>query len=194
MGDSQKTETLASNEWLRLLDSDPTAASEKYLELSRGLVRYFEWNRCLEPEDMAQETLLRGFRRLKEGASITVGDPRGYFWGIAYNVLREKWKPPREVSIEGWDFPVSESEFRRLNRAEQSIFLRECQDALPPKEKEMLIAYAEGRGAEWGDRNGVEPGALRLRIHRLRQKLEQQATVAWQIKTKRVRGFRHVQT
>jgi DNA-directed RNA polymerase specialized sigma24 family protein len=192
MGDSQKTDMVPSSEWLRLLDSDPSAASDKYSELSRGLVRYFEWNRCLEPEDMAQETLLRGFRRLRAGASITIGDPRGYFWGIAYNVLREGWKPPREVSIEGRDFPISDSEFRRLNRAEQSIFLRECQDALPAKEKEMLIAYADGRGAEWGVRNGIEPGALRLRIHRLRQKLERQATEAWQIKTKHGRGFRHI--
>jgi DNA-directed RNA polymerase specialized sigma24 family protein len=193
MGDSQKTEGLPSGEWLRLLDNDPSAASDKYSELSRGLVRYFEWNRCLEPEDMAQETLLRGFRRLREGASITIDDPRGFFWGIAYNVLREGWKPRRESSIEGRDFPASDSEFRRLNRAEQAIFLRECQDALPAEEKEMLVAYAEGRGAEWGGRHGVEPGALRLRIHRLRQKLERQAAGAWEIKTKRGRGFRHIQ-
>jgi DNA-directed RNA polymerase specialized sigma24 family protein len=192
MGNREKTETPPSSEWLSLLDSDPPAASDKYSELSRGLVRYFEWNRCFEPEDMAQETLLRGFRRLREGASITIGDPRGYFWGIAYNVLREGWKPPREVSIEDRDFPVADSEFRRLNRAEQSIFLRECQDALDAKEKEMLIAYAEGRGAEWGGRNGIEPGALRLRIHRLRQRLERQATGAWEIKTKRGGSFRHI--
>jgi len=179
MGDWQMTEALPSSEWLRLLDSDPTAASDKYSELCRGLVRYFEWNRCLEPEDMAQETLLRGFRRLSEGATITVGDPRGYFWGIAYNVLREGWKPQREVSIEDRDFPVPDSDFRRLSRAEQSIFLRECQDALPAHEKEMLIAYGEGRGAEWGGRNGIEPGTLRLRIHRVRQKLERFATNSW---------------
>lgn len=192
MGDSQKTDTLPSSEWLTLLDSDPSAASDKYSELSRGLVRYFEWNRSFEPEDMAQETLLRGFRRLRDGASITIGDPRGYFWGIAYNVLREGWKPRREVCIDGKDFPISDSEFRQLNRAEQSIFLRECLEALPAKEKEMLVAYAEGQGAEWGGRNGIEPGALRLRIHRLRQKLELQAAEAWEIKTKRGGGFRHI--
>jgi DNA-directed RNA polymerase specialized sigma24 family protein len=192
MGDSQKIEALPASEWLSLLDSDPTVASEKYSELSRGLVRYFEWNRCLEAEDEAQETLLRGFRRLREGASITVSDPRGYFWGIARNVLREGWKPPREVSIDGRDFPLSDSEFRQLNRAEQSIFLRECLEALPASEKDMLIAYAEGHGAEWGGRNRIEPGALRLRIHRLRQKLERQAAAAWEIKTKRGGGFRHI--
>jgi DNA-directed RNA polymerase specialized sigma24 family protein len=191
MGDSQKTEALSSSEWLSLLDSDASVAADKYSELSRGLVRYFEWNRCLEPEDMAQETLLRGFGRLRTGASITIDDPRGYFWGIAKNVRREGWKPSREVSIESMDFPISDSEFRRLNRADQTIFLRECQDALPAKEKEMLIAYAEGQGAEWRVRNGIKPSALRLRIHRLRQKLERQAAETWEIKAKRGGGFRH---
>lgn len=194
MSDSHNTDAVPLTEWLRLLDSDLSATADKYAELSRGLVRYFEWNRCLEPEDMAQETLLRGFRRLKDGASITIGDPRGYFWGIARNVLREGWKPRREVSIDDKDFPIPDSEFRRLNRAEQSVFLRECQNALPAKEKEMLVAYAEGMGAAWGEQNGVEPGALRLRIHRLRQKLERQAATAQEKKTKRGPGFRHIQT
>jgi DNA-directed RNA polymerase specialized sigma24 family protein len=192
MDGAERTNLWLTHDWLDLLDPDPSTASEKYRELSQGLVRYFEWNHGDEPEDMAQETLQRGFRKLGAGTPITIDDPRGYFWGIAYNVLREGWKARPKIALEDKEVPIPGSTFRRLNRTEQAIFLEECLRKLPKADVDMLVAYTEGRGAAWASANKLTPGALRLRIHRIRNSLEQLAGVGKQKKMEHFRNFRHV--
>ncbi len=158
-----------------ILDSDPTRAGEKYLELFRKLVRYFEWNRSPEPEDMAQETLRRGFSRLREGQKITTDNPAGYFFGIARNLIREGWVARKQQPLEDEQLPRIQPSFYNLNPSEQGIFLKQCLRNLPKNETEMLIAYVEGNGEAWSRKAGLEPGTMRLRIHRLRKRLEKLA-------------------
>ena len=90
--------TLSQTQLLAILDPDPGRAEERYVELHQKLVRYFEWNRAAEPEDMAQEALKRGFTRLQQGQKITIDDAAGYFFGIARNLVREGWTARKEES------------------------------------------------------------------------------------------------
>ncbi|HZR28716.1 MAG TPA: hypothetical protein VFA71_08035 [Terriglobales bacterium] len=172
---------LSRTELLAIFDSDSRKAEEKYVELYRKLVRYFEWNRTAEPEDLAQEALKRGFVRLQEGQKITVGDPAAYFFGIARNLVREGWstrKPePLPEHFEDQQAIPAQPSFRNLNPSEQAVFLTQCLRDLPGDEFEMLMAYVEGNGEAWGKKAGLEPGALRLRVHRLRKRLEKLASI-----------------
>jgi hypothetical protein len=170
-----KPVTLSQSQLLAVFDPDPKRAEERYLELHQKLVRYFEWNQAAEPDDMAQEALKRGFVRLQEGQKITTDDPAGYFFGIARNLVREGWSVRKTEPLEDQPLVAAQPSFRSLNPSEQAIFLRQCLHTLPKEDIEMLMAYVEGNGEAWGRKTGLEPGALRLRIHRLRKRLEAMA-------------------
>ena len=170
-----KPTTLSRSDLLAVLDPNPGQAEEKYVELFETLVKYFEWNRKTDPEDLAQETLRRAFSRLQEGQKITIDDPAGYFFGIARNLVRESWSAPRVEQIEDMDLPRSESFFHNLTRGEQLVFLRECLQTVPKDELEMLLAYVEGNGEAWARKAGLPLGTLRMRIHRTRRRLEELA-------------------
>jgi len=176
-----KPVTLSRIELLTVLDPDPGQAEAKYIDLHQKLVRYFEWNRSAEPEDMAQEALKRGFTRLHEGQKITTDNPAAYFFGIARNLVREGWSLRRTEQLPQQleDHPLFtvKPSFQTLNPSEQAVFLQQCLRGLPKDEFEMLMAYVEGNGEAWGQKAGVEPGALRLRIHRLRKRLEKLARI-----------------
>ncbi len=164
---------LSQKELLAILDSDPGRAEEKYRELYQKLIRYFEWSRQTDPEDLAQETLKRGFDRLQEGQKITVGEPAGYFFGIARNLLRERGHFRKMEELDDHQqLSRGQPLFLGLDTSEQLIFLKECLRKLPRDDFNLLSAYLEGEAEAWGKKAGVSPGTVRMRIHRIRKRLE----------------------
>ncbi|HEY7912805.1 MAG TPA: RNA polymerase sigma factor [Blastocatellia bacterium] len=175
---------------LACLDSDRERAGGRYENLRRKLVKYFECRGCLAPEDYTDETINRVARRVSEGKQIWTADPASYFYGVARNVLREYWtSPDRELapleclppvahpSAHTDDLFWSEAEKHMLDR--QMDALDRCMNELPRESRELLIEYYKG---EKGDRIrhrkllarqlGIPPNALRIRVHRIREKLE----------------------
>src|SRR5262245_52537956 len=72
------------------LDADRERAGERYEELRRTLLRFFEWRGASFPEERADETLNRVARKLDEGMAIAeIGQ---YSMGIARLVLLEAFK------------------------------------------------------------------------------------------------------
>ena len=171
-GEELHLPALSQSELLAILDPDPRRAEEKYRELHQKLTRYFEWNRQTDPEDLAQEALKRGFGRLQEGQKITVDDPAGYFFGIARNLLRERGSSRKTEELDDSHLARSQPLFRGLDRSEQLVFLKECLRKLSPDDFSLLTAYVEGEMESWGKEAGVSPGTVRMRIHRIRKRLE----------------------
>ena len=157
-----------------ILDPDSSRAEEKYRELFEHLVRYFEWKRILTPDDLAQETLKRGFARLQEGAKITTENPAAFFFGIARNLVRESWRNPRLEQLEesDWEAASADKTSRHLHGSEQTVLLRECLQKLSEGEFNMLRAYLDGEGEVWAQKAGISLNALHARVHRLRRQLE----------------------
>ena len=166
---------LTQTQLLAIFDADASSAEQKYRELFQQLVRYFEWNRSLAPQDSAQEALKRGFARLQEGAEITTENPAGFFFGIARNLLREGWRTSCPESLEdcGPERAVRYQPLYNLHHSEQKVFLRECLCDLPADDLKMLLAYVEGEGESWARRAGITIGALHTRVHRLRRHIEE---------------------
>ena len=160
---------------LSLLDSDPRRAEEKYWLLRRKLVNYFQWNNGPEPEDMADDTILRGVQRIAGGATIYVDDPNGYFFGIARNVLKEGWKRKKPESIEDEAAleevkPVS-NPILGLQSVETRVLLAECLAALPVQERNLIVRYfAEGPDALQNELQ-ITANAMRIRVHRVKRKI-----------------------
>ena len=90
---------LPPTDLLAVLDPDPVRAEARYGELRSQLVRFFEWQRHSDPEDAAQETLARGFRRVAAGVDTSAAGVHGYFFGIARNLVKEGKDVERSCSI-----------------------------------------------------------------------------------------------
>jgi DNA-directed RNA polymerase specialized sigma24 family protein len=169
---------------LTQLNPDRDRAGEIYETIRRKLVRLFEWRGCGSPEDLADETINRVARRLAEGVELRSSDPYGYFCGVAHLVYKEVMRrASREhrAILEGGGWPPAsfddgESSDRRLD------CLRRCLGQLEPDQRDLVLRYHQGK-TEQGENNirhrqkladeaGIPMNALRIRVHRLRRKLE----------------------
>jgi DNA-directed RNA polymerase specialized sigma24 family protein len=168
---------------LAQLDPDRERAGELYETIRRKLVRLFEWRGCASPEDLADETINRVARRLAEGVELRSNDPYGYFCGVAHlvykEVLRRASREQRALAGGDWPPTTLEEEEPSDHRLE---CLRRCLAELPPDQRDLVLRYYQGKSAR-GESNirnrqqlaseaGIPMNALRIRVHRVRRKLE----------------------
>jgi DNA-directed RNA polymerase specialized sigma24 family protein len=173
---------------LAQLDPERERAGELYEAIRRKLVRLFEWRGCTSPEDLADETFNRVARRLAEGVELRSNDPYGYFCGVAHlvykEVLRRALREHRALAGGDWPPPTCEDEESSHHRLD---CLRRCLTELPADQRDLVIRYYQGinyKGkADPGESNirsrqqlaceeGIPMNALRIRVHRIRRKLE----------------------
>lgn len=162
--------TSPNDAFLRLFDADPARAADKCDELFFRLVKFFEWRNCTSPKDLAQDTLLRGFARISSGAAIHV-DPVHYFFGVARNIMHEDLRAARgtrDVSLD----ERSDIGAVAFGGVEARIQLQQCIDRLTPVERSLLVRYHTEERRELCRELDITAGVLRLRVHRIRRKLE----------------------
>lgn len=176
---------------LARLDPDRDRAWEILSGVERRLKRFFEDKNCLPAEECVEDTVARAARKFHEGAVVTTEDAYGFILGIAYNVSREYWKS-RERKTEALDDlpahlhpasdPVREMEAREteIEEARRLACMRECLAKLPEGQRDLLASYhAGGQRARIEAREttarelGIPLNALRIRVHRLREKLRE---------------------
>ncbi|HEY0782834.1 MAG TPA: hypothetical protein VGE98_10285 [Thermoanaerobaculia bacterium] len=166
---------------LARLDDDRERAAERYLELHRQLVRLFEWRRLEPADELADETLNRAGRRFAEGVELRSEEPFPYLRGIAFLIFKEevRRRAREQAALQdgpwppgGRAAPVDDTdEERRLD------CLDLCLSELPEEQRRLLLRYHAD-----GDRIRIRRklsreldlplNALRIRVHRLRRKLE----------------------
>lgn len=172
------------------LDRDPQRAGQRYEDIRRGLITFFECRGACAPDDLADQTINRVARRLLEGTEIYTDNPAGYFYGVARNVLREQWQSPDAVSTPLDSLPTSrlsdrpggpnDAHTERELEEQRLDCLDRCLSELDLKELELIRAYYQGEtGLKIGNRKrlaaklGIAAAALRIRALRIREKLEQ---------------------
>src|SRR5215470_10746617 len=86
--------------FLEWLDEGENSQGQKYLDMRRRLVTYFDRKNCLSPDDLADETLNRVARRLEEEGEIESESPAKYCYTVARYVFLEslRSKPSQEVA------------------------------------------------------------------------------------------------
>jgi DNA-directed RNA polymerase specialized sigma24 family protein len=142
---------------LACLDPDQERAGEKYENIRRGLITFFECRGCFSPEDHADDTINRVARRLAEGKEIYAENPASYFYGVARNVLREHWEsahpapaplenlpPSKDLSNDPGELDARQLE--RLQREQQLECLEHCLRELF-RETELITDYYQGETA-----------------------------------------------
>ena len=181
----------AFDKLLASLDANRESAAEKYEDLRRTLVTYFEFRDVPAPEELVDETLDRVARRLTEGQEVYATNPASYFYAVARNVWREYLAgpnkrvssldelPPGSAGAED-PFETRERNAERAEREKRMTCLERCLRALPPDVRDLITDYYQGekglkiRGRKAiAERLGIPLNALRIRACRHRAKLEE---------------------
>jgi RNA polymerase sigma factor (sigma-70 family) len=165
---------------LARLDSDSDEAAAQYERLRATLEKFFDWHGAWPPEECADETLDRLTRRLEDDVEIV--DVRSYALGIARLVLLEWQRRPQ--TLPGTNRPEIANLSAPLSVEDEDEALRSCFDrclaALPADSRTLVLEYyvAERRQKIDNRRRlaqmfGVSESALRNRVQRVRDRLEQ---------------------
>jgi DNA-directed RNA polymerase specialized sigma24 family protein len=171
------------------LDEGIDSGGEKYLEMRRRLVQYFDRKNCLCPDELADETLNRVARRLEEEGGITDTPPARYCYILARFVFLEYQRAPenRQVSLElqpqldrSPDLAQSEAAIDRTKRLD---CLDGCLEELKPEDQSIILEYYRGerrvkiqRRRDLAGKLGITPNALSIRACRIRNHLEECVT------------------
>src|ERR1700682_1284114 len=158
---------------LAWLDSNREQAGRKYEDIRVRLIRIFTCGGCSEPEDLADETINRVTKRLKDIAAEFEGERTSYFCGVANKVqleyLRRKRIPPPPNP------PPDSEETERLYSC-----LEKCVESLLPESRLIVMQYyQEEKHAKIDHRKhlaeqlGIALNGLRIRAYRIRVSLQE---------------------
>jgi DNA-directed RNA polymerase specialized sigma24 family protein len=165
---------------LESLDADRERAAERYEDLRRTLVRFFEWRGAPFPDEHADDTFDRVARRLAEG--IEIANVGGYTYSVAKLVLLETRKGPasRRAAVDVTSLvhaiPIDHDAGEKEARL---TCLDGCLRGLPAEGRALIVEYykddkrgrIEARRA-LAARLGINADALANRAQRLRDKLQ----------------------
>jgi len=180
----------AFQQFLGWLDEGADSRGQKYLEMRRRLVAYFDRRNCVSPDELADETLNRVARKLEEAGRIADATPPQYCYIVAKFVLLESFRAPenrltnidtlslaRQAKSSLSTSPGLEAE--RVTQNQRMHCLEECLRQLSIDDQKMIVDYYQGeqrskieRRNQMAQTLGITMNALTIRACRLRAKLE----------------------
>jgi DNA-directed RNA polymerase specialized sigma24 family protein len=183
------TSPIAFRQFLSWLDDGADSQGERYLEMRRRLVAYFDRKNCVAPDDLADETLNRVARRLEEEGAITGTAPAQYCYITAKFVFLEYLRgdrhshtslselSPGEADAVLGAASVASDDVQSKERL--SVCLEQCLAKLPSSDRDLILEYYRGeQRTKIESRRGLAANlrlsvnALSIRACRIRNKLE----------------------
>ncbi len=173
---------------LNWLDGGTSSDGQKYLEMRRRLVAYFDRKNCQAPEDLADETLNRLARRLEEEGIVEDNTPARYCYIVARFVFMETMRESkrennhqgvfrRQSNISALKWSIHEDE--KQIKEKMLNCLTQCIRTLDTLDQEIITRYYIGKAREKIDNRralaenlGISMNALSIRACRIRDKLE----------------------
>ena len=145
------------------------------------MIRFFEWNSCLNADDLADETPDRVQEKLEKADILNLS---AYVFGVARKIRQEAQKaaarhlPLSEPSISArrllrhidLDHPAD-----KLERERQIELFQECVAGLPEGDRALLLKYHSLQAADrkaLAETCGLTIGTLRVRVNRIRARVE----------------------
>jgi len=157
---------------LAILADDRDQAAVAYGELRQRIVGLQRWWGAIDPDGLADLTLDRAARKLHEGAPVDRGDFGAYVRGVARMVFYEASRQASPLALDR--DPVAEVEATNESTLQA---LDECLNSLSPDDRRLVLRYYDGANQiavrqRLASELAITPTALRLRTHRLRNRLE----------------------
>jgi DNA-directed RNA polymerase specialized sigma24 family protein len=170
---------------LHWLDEGVDSHGERYLEMRRRLVSYFDRRNRPAPDVLADETFDRIARTLETMGRIKVTPPARYCYVVARFVLLEDIRAgrrsvPFDEARMGARQALSPAIDAGDDPARQALAcLGRCLGRLKPEDRELIVEYYRDAKRERIDRRralaeklGITMNALGIRAWRLRASLE----------------------
>lgn len=167
---------------LNWLAPDREQAGIKYEEIRRALVRIFTSRGCVPPEDLADETINRVASKLPEFKQEFEGNPVRYFYAVANKVILENrtatHKKEERLNLLSHS---NNSEASHLSQTNDTLLdrLEHCLKQLSDDERELVLQYYQvdkstkhERRLHLTEKIGITLNVLRIKVHRLKKKLE----------------------
>jgi len=175
---------LAFRRLLSWLDDGVDSHGERYVEMRRRLVSYFDRRDRWAAEELADETLNRVARTLEAGA-VAVTPPARYCYVMArFILLEDVRRSRRQVPMdESWQAAAGHgraaaADAARESRDERLDGLERCLLQLKPQRRELILEYYRDSGRRRIDRRralaqrlGISMNALAIRACRIRDAL-----------------------
>jgi DNA-directed RNA polymerase specialized sigma24 family protein len=177
----------AFRRFLSWLDEGVASDGQKYLEMRRRLVLYFDRKNCLGPDELADETLSRVAQKLDDKGAITDISPAHYCYVVAKFVFLEYLRSAEHGRVDLEDLPAGRGQFclatapvaDSFEAEERLDCLEHCLSKLPASDRELILEYYQGeqrakieRRTQLAASLGLSMNALSIRACRIRQKLE----------------------
>ena len=180
----------AFRQFLDWLDEGVASGGEKYLEMRRRLVFYFDRKNCLASDELADETLSRVAQKLEEKGSITGMSPAHYCYVVAKFVFLENLRQAKrgqsglnELALARLS-PGSSLNSKDTAAMQSRERLHDCLDSclakLSSADRDLILEYYRGeqrakieRRSQLAARLGLSMNALTIRACRIRYKLEE---------------------
>lgn len=164
----------AKEPFLQLLDSDPGKATAQLDLLRRRLEDFFKWRGCDDPEELADETLNRCYVAVAKGVAIntTIG---AYVRGIAHYVYTEQIRVRARRQMVPLDAVATLATADHAHAIEQRMRVEQALVHLSEDERLLLRRYFAEGPRELGRDLDVPEGTLRVRVHRLVQRVRRAA-------------------
>lgn len=162
--------------FLSWLNPNPQTAADVYNDFQRRLTLYFLGRGCgMWAEDLASRTLDRTAQKFRSGGMIEDREPGKYIFQVAGFILLEHLKKPRTT-------PLEQDTLVTVHPAEEETEIhccKRCLAELSESDRNLLQDYYQGRkkGEPKRIRGDVaadlrlRPGALRIKVFRLKQNL-----------------------
>ncbi len=180
---------IAFDQLLAWLDEGQDSQGERYLEMRRRLVTYFDRRNRQAADDLADETLNRVARTLETDGVIETSPPARYCYVVARFVLLEDVRRSRSVNTvsESWGLDAAAFRDPKIGPRDDDAALREsrldcldrCLHGLKPEQRELVLEYYRDTKRQKIDRRqalarrlGISMNALAIRASRIRATLE----------------------
>jgi len=188
--DQKKDRTLTPHIFQRLLiwlDEGIDSDGQKYLEMQRRLVAYFDRKNLSNYEELADETLNRVARRLEEEGAIESDTPAKYCYVVARFVLMEHVRGTQKEKLmvetisrqQGFQNVVEHADDEKELKEKMLNCLDRCTLQLDPTNHMIITRYYVGKERlkienrrALASSLGITLNALSIRACRLRDKLE----------------------
>lgn len=173
---------------LEWLDDGEDSEGEKYLEMRRRLVAYFDRRNRPAADELADETLNRIGRTLEQEGEIATRPPARYCYVIARFVLLEDIRRERRhvqlderrtaANSRRWNLTPVDSGSRFDVREQRLDCLDRCLRMLKPAQRELIVEYYRDARRDKIDRRrrlatrlDITMNALGIRACRIRDTL-----------------------
>ncbi|MFL6255020.1 MAG: RNA polymerase sigma factor [Pyrinomonadaceae bacterium] len=154
----------------QLLEPDSRSIEEGFRQCRFKLVKFFAWRYCEDPDNLADETVSRLLKNVRDGQVISADNPYSYVYAIAVNVFKEYLRAKKKGAAQ-----TDLSEARDVViQQEADDCKRQCFEQLPSEKRELLERYYQDDDSreDIAKEQGLSLNALRLKVHRIKQGLK----------------------